>query len=95
MLSLTFLSGEYVMIGDDIKIQVEDWGGRIHLAIEAPREIPIMRQAVYEETYPERRGKPYQKTRAALAADAKRARRRVQYEEYIAAKKQPPAAAEE
>jgi carbon storage regulator len=38
------------MIGDDIRLVIVDCGGgEVKIGIEAPREIPVHRQEVYEE----------------------------------------------
>lgn len=49
MLVLGRKPGEYVMIGHDVKIQVirsED--GNLRLAIEAPKDVPIVRGEIYD-----------------------------------------------
>lgn len=45
MLVLLRNVGESVLIGDDIRVVVTkvEAGGRVYLGIEAPREIPILR----------------------------------------------------
>ncbi len=49
MLCLSLLPGEYLTIGDDIVLQYErTMGERCKLAVNAPREIPILRGAVRE-----------------------------------------------
>lgn len=47
MLILQRKIGESLMIGDNIKVTVVavESGGRVRLAIEAPRDIPILREA--------------------------------------------------
>ena len=60
MLMLNVRKGDYIMIGDDIKITLfgVKEGGRVsRVGIEAPKEIPVLRQEVYErynEIKPER-----------------------------------------
>ncbi|MBM7557469.1 carbon storage regulator CsrA [Halanaerobacter jeridensis] len=50
MLVLTRKEEESIMIGDDIKIMVlEDSGGQVKLGIEAPRDIDIYREEIYEQ----------------------------------------------
>ncbi|KRQ85980.1 hypothetical protein ABG79_02208 [Caloramator mitchellensis] len=42
--------GEYIMIGDNIKVKVvKSEQGDLRLAIEAPKEIPIVRGEIYEQ----------------------------------------------
>ena len=42
--------GEYVMIGKDIRVQVvKADNGNLRLAIDAPREVSIVRGEVYEQ----------------------------------------------
>ena len=44
MLSLRLKSGEYLTIGEDITVQVfQDRGNSIEVAIDAPRDLPILR----------------------------------------------------
>jgi carbon storage regulator len=62
MLVLTRRIGESIRIGDDIVIRViELQRGQVRLAIEAPRQIPVHREEVYEQVQEENR-------RAAAAA---------------------------
>lgn len=49
MLKISLTQGEYLTIGGDIIVQLyRSEGGRSYLAIDAPREIPIVRGAVLE-----------------------------------------------
>lgn len=73
MLSLGRKPGEYIVIGDDIVIQVISMDGDLRLAIDAPRTVPVVRGEVYEKTKPVpvcvaksrmRRCKPAAKTEA-------------------------------
>lgn len=49
MLVLARRSGESIMIGDDIKIKVIEENGCIKLAIDAPRDLRVLRSEVYEQ----------------------------------------------
>ena len=50
MLILTRKQGESVAIGDDIKVTVvEIQGKQVKLGVQAPREISVHRQEVYEK----------------------------------------------
>ena len=50
MLKLTLLPDEYLTVRDDIVIQLTRVaGGRAELAVDAPREFPIVRGAVLEK----------------------------------------------
>lgn len=50
MLVLSRKPGEVVCIGDDIKITVNRVSGRqVSIGIDAPREVPIVRQEVLEK----------------------------------------------
>jgi carbon storage regulator len=50
MLVLTRKEDESIMIGDQIKVTVvESSGGQIKLGIEAPQEIEIYREELYEQ----------------------------------------------
>ncbi len=52
MLVLGRKPGEYVMIGDNIKVKVvKSEEGDLRLAIDAPREINIVRGEIYENRY--------------------------------------------
>lgn len=42
---------EYVVIGDNIVIKVISEDGSLKLAIDAPKELPILRGEVYERTH--------------------------------------------
>ena len=49
MLRLSLTPGEYIAIGGNIVVQLcRCEGGRAYLAIDAPREIPVVRGAVLE-----------------------------------------------
>ena len=49
MLSLTIREGEYVMIGDSIKVHFNRKKGKdLVLGVEAPREVKITRSQAYE-----------------------------------------------
>lgn len=51
MLSLRLKSGEYLTIGEDITVQVfQDRGNSIEVAIDAPRELPVLRGKLFEQT---------------------------------------------
>lgn len=50
MLVLGRKPGEYIMIGDDVKVQVvKSDNGNLRLAIDAPRDVKITRGEVYEK----------------------------------------------
>jgi len=49
MLVLTRKTGESIIIGDGIEVRVENIDGNtVRLGINAPKEIPVYRQEVYE-----------------------------------------------
>ena len=49
MLKLSLLPGEYITINENVVVQLYRLeGGRAYLAIDAPREVPIVRGAVLE-----------------------------------------------
>lgn len=48
MLSLGRNPGQYVVIGDNIVVQVVSMDGELRLAIDAPKDMPIQRGEVYE-----------------------------------------------
>ena len=51
MLIVSLASGEYVKIGDNIKVHFDHKVNRdtLDIAIEAPREIKVLRGKLYEE----------------------------------------------
>ena len=69
-------TGEYVMIGEDIKIRVMEMDNYIRLGIEAPRDLPILRQEKYESLHPEYADEGYRKSPQELAVIAGRDERR-------------------
>jgi carbon storage regulator len=55
MLVLGRKPGEYIMIGDNIKVKVvRSENGDLRLAIDAPREVTITRGEVWEEMQTEK-----------------------------------------
>ena len=57
MLSLHLNQGEYMIIGEDVVVQLDSISGdRCKLMINAPKEIPILRGEVLERTGGERPG---------------------------------------
>ena len=49
MLILTRRIGESLMIGDDITVTIVGVkGGQVRLATEAPRQVPVHREEIYE-----------------------------------------------
>lgn len=78
MLTLGLRSGEYIVIGDNIVIKAVQVDNQVQLAIEAPRDMAILREAVYEQTHPtpeyivrlqERDRKKRSKAKAAAQAE--------------------------
>ncbi|MGM0645615.1 MAG: carbon storage regulator CsrA [Thermodesulfobacteriota bacterium] len=56
MLVITRKVGEGFVIGDDVVVQVlSEQDGRVRIGIEAPRELKIYRQEVYERIRQENR----------------------------------------
>lgn len=50
MLTLRMKPGEYLVIGEDIAVQVfEKKKNYLEVAVEAPREVPVLRGEVYEQ----------------------------------------------
>ena len=55
MLFLQLKTGEYMTIGGDVIVQLNDVSGnRCKLMIEAPREVPVMRGELLERAGAER-----------------------------------------
>ena len=50
MLMLTVREGDYITIGDDIKVYLMKGEWKSVIGIEAPKNIPILRQTVYDRT---------------------------------------------
>ncbi len=50
MLALTVHNGEYITIGPDIVVQVLKTGDVFRLAIDAPRDLTIVRETAKENT---------------------------------------------
>ena len=66
MLVLTRRVGETIRIGDDVSISILDvQKGQVRVAIDAPREIPVHREEVYQVVQAENR----QAADAAKAGD--------------------------
>ncbi len=56
MLVLTRRLGEIIRIGDEISIRVLDiQRGQVRVAIDAPRDIPVHREEVYQQVQEENR----------------------------------------
>lgn len=50
MLTLRLKPGEYLVIGEDIAVQVfEKKRNYLEVAVEAPREVPVLRGEIYEQ----------------------------------------------
>lgn len=50
MLTLRMKPGEYLVIGEDIAVQVfEKKKNYLEVAVEAPREVPVLRGEIYEQ----------------------------------------------
>lgn len=50
MLTLRMKPGEYLVIGEDIAVQVfEKKRNYLEVAVEAPREVPVLRGEIYEQ----------------------------------------------
>lgn len=53
MLTLRLKPGEYLVIGSDIAVQVfEKKRNYLEVAVEAPRNVPVLRGEVYEQNNP-------------------------------------------
>lgn len=49
MLVLSRRRQESIMIGDDIKVTVISFhGGKVRIGVEAPRDMPVNREDIYE-----------------------------------------------
>ena len=52
MLTLGIRPGEYIVIGDNIVVKAVQLENQIQLGIEAPKDVTILRDSVYEQTHP-------------------------------------------
>lgn len=52
MLTISIKPGEYFVVGEDIVVQAVECGSVFRLAIQAPRELSILRGELYEEDHP-------------------------------------------
>lgn len=51
MLCITMKPGEYFIVGGSTVVQLDRLvGDRVHLAVTAPKEVPILRGAVWEQS---------------------------------------------
>lgn len=56
MLVLTIRKNGYIMVDEDIKIQIGDiQGDRVKLLIDSPRSVLTLRDKLFESTNPEQR----------------------------------------
>ena len=49
MLSLHLLSGDYIVIGEDIVVQVFKTGSSFRVAVDAPKNVSITRRELHEK----------------------------------------------
>ena len=57
MLILTRRVGESLMIGDDVKVEVlGSHGNQIRIGIDAPKEVPVHREEIYQRIQAEKDG---------------------------------------
>lgn len=56
MLIFTRRKGERFMIGDDIVVTVleSDWAGQVKVGIDAPKDVPVHREEIYERIQKEK-----------------------------------------
>ena len=52
MLTLGIRPGEYIVIGDNIVVKAVQLENQVQLGIEAPKDVTILRDSVYEQTHP-------------------------------------------
>ena len=77
MLVLTRRLGESIRIGDDICVRVMEIGrNQVRVAIEAPRDVPVHREEVYEQVQIENQQAAASISRDQAAELWKRSRRK-------------------
>ena len=60
MLCITMRKGDYFLIGKDIVVQLDTLSGsRVHLTINAPKDVPIVRGEVLERNGGQRPGRVF------------------------------------
>lgn len=56
MLILTRTPGEKIMIGDDVEVTVLSvTGNQVRLGVEAPKDVPVHREEIYQRIRQERK----------------------------------------
>lgn len=71
MLVLSRKKDEKIVIGDNISVMViEIRGDKVRLGIEAPKEVTVHRQEVYEAIQREQEGHPEDQSGVSIDADA-------------------------
>jgi carbon storage regulator CsrA len=63
MLMLTVKDGDYIMLGDDVKIRFVTAGTVYKLAVDAPKDMRIRRKGMYEAETASRDGADYAKSK--------------------------------
>lgn len=57
MLILTRITGELITIGEEITVTIlETRGNQVRIAVDAPKDVPILREDVYYKMRHERAG---------------------------------------
>ena len=79
MLTLGIRPGEYIVIGDNIIIKAVQLENQVQLGIEAPRDVTILRDSVYEQTHPTPRCILRLREKDGKAAQPKRPAKTAQY----------------
>lgn len=87
MLNLTLRAGQYINIGDDIRVVFQGYeAGKLKIMVDAPKELRISRSANGDETYtPEQKMSREAQLEIAKIYKAERAKRK--HKETIEARK--------